>query len=686
MPLTKLTDKSTVELKGAQSSYTLKLPVPERWDIIRAQLHLSYVNSTALLPERSKLSIRFNNHVLAQVTLQPRSPEGTIDLNIPARLLLNKYNDLEFYVTQNYTLDCSDPGAPELWTNVELNDSHIEIEYALKQVPLRLSSVANMLFDPKMFGPNTVNVVLESRTPELMHLAAVAASGVALRFEYRPVQFTVSGELLKGSDNIVIGSAKFLSGIMAGSGASMPSAPLAVLHMPGDRAHALIYIGGDTYAVMLKNAQAFSTLSYPLPDAGYALVKDIVLPAVSQYQGKNVVAQTTSYTFKDLGLTTRTFRGINPGSAALAFRLPADAMVKENENTALSIHLVYSAGLRSDSALNMNLNGKFAGSIPLNDEKGSRYQGYSIQIPGSLLKAGYNTLSFDAVLSPLKSGECIYLKTDNLIITLYDDSEVKIPSMQHWIEMPSLSAFVTDGFPFTKWPDFRDTTVLLTDKTAETAASALNLIAMISQKSGVQPFGINFSYELDPGTENDIIVIGPLNTVPEKILQGSPLASALQNPWDGHLRNISDRGTTVKKETADRNVRIGTRTVIEEGRLLVSEFESPFESERSVLLVTANGGRSLLQGAFALWEPVVQSGFTQDMLLVDLGPADPKVYTQEAGKKYYTGNVRGVNKLNYFLHKYFRASVAVLIISIILLAWIIYSLLKRHKKKRLGNE
>lgn len=653
---------------------------------MRAQLHLSYVNSASLLPERSKLSVRLNDHVLAQVTLQPRSPEGAIDLNIPARLLLNKYNDLELNVTQNYTLECSDPGAPELWTNVELNDSYIEIEYALKQVPLRLSSVANMLFDPKMFGPNTVNVVLESRTPELMRLAAVAASGVALRFEYRPVQFTVSGELLKGSDNIVIGSPRFLSGIMAGSGASEPSAHLAILHMPGDREHALIYIGGDKYEAMLKNAQAFSTLSYPLPDAGYARIKDVVLPAVSQYQGKNVTSQNTSYTFKDLGLTTKTFHGINPGSIALTFRLPADAMVKENDNTALSIHLVYSAGLRSDSALNMYLNGKFAGSIPLNDEKGSRYQGYSIQIPGALLKAGYNNLSFNPVLSPLKSGECIYLQTDNLIVTLYDDSEVKIPTIQHWIEMPSLSAFMTDGFPFTKWPDWRDTTVLLTDKAAETAASALNLVSMISQKSGVQPFGINFSYELGAGIENDIVVIGPLNTVPEKILQGSPLSSALRYPWEGHLRNISDNDTTVKSDASDRTVRIGTRMVIEEGRLLLSEFESPFESERSVLLLTANSGRSLLQGAFVLWEPVVQSGFTQDMLLVDLGPADPKVYTQEAGKKYYTGKVRGINKLNYFMHKYFHASIAALIISIILLAWIIYALLKRYRKKRLGNE
>ncbi|MEW6602404.1 MAG: cellulose biosynthesis cyclic di-GMP-binding regulatory protein BcsB, partial [Nitrospirota bacterium] len=622
----------------------------------------------------------------AQVTLQPRSPEGTIDMNVPVRLLLNKYNDLELHVTQNYTNDCSDPTAPELWTNVELNDSYIELDYALKPVPLRLSSVADMLFDPKMFGPNIVNVTMENRSPELMRIAAIAVSGVALRFEYRPVRFTVSGGLISGVDNIVIGHAKFLTDIMGDSRTTLPDAPLSVLHMPGDREHALIYIGGDSYEVILKNAKAFSSLSYPLPDSASVLVKEVTIPQISQYHGDNIVAENTSYTFKDLGIMTRTFHGIQPGSTALTFRLPADALVRENENTVLSLHLVYSAGIRSDSSLNMVLNGEFAGSVPLNDEKGSRYQGYTIQIPGSLLKAGYNTLTFNPVLAPLKSGECIYLQTDNLVITLYDDSELKIPPVQHWIEMPSLAAFITDGFPFTKWPDWRDTTILLADRAAETAASALNLTAMISQKRGVQPFEIDFSYDLQARDDNDLIVMGPLHVLPGEILQGSPLESNLMYPWAGRLENTGSNEATAKKVSTDRSIGVGTEVVIGEDKLLISEFESPFRAEKSVMLVTAKGPGSLLRGMFALWEPAVQSAFSHDLLLVDLGAADPRVFSQEAGEKYYLGSVRGVNKFNYFLHKYFRGSVAVLIVCIILLAWIVYALLRRHKQKRLSNE
>lgn len=641
-----------------------------------ARLHVSYVNSAALLPKRSRLSVRLNKHVLAQITLQPRSPEGAADLKVPAKLLLHKYNDLEFYVTQNYTDDCSDLSAPELWTNIELDNSYIEMEYSLKNIPLRLSSIANMLFDPKMFGPNTVNLVLADQSPDLMRMAAVAASGVALRFEYRPVHFTLSGHLRSGYDNIVIGNPEFLSGILENTEISLPSAPLALLHMPDDKYHALIYIGGNSNSDMLKNAEVFSALSYPLPDAGYADIEDVVLPPVATYEGKDMVKQNTSYSFKDLGFSTITFQGIDTRSSNVTFRLSSDAMVKENENVVLSIHLAYSSGLRTDSALNMSLNGEFAGSIPLNDNKGSRYQGYRIQIPGSLLKSGYNTLSFNPVLSPIETGKCKYLQTDNLLVTLYEDSGIKIPSISHWIEMPSLSAFAMDGFPFTKWPDWRDTTVFLAEKEYETAAAALNLVSMISQKSGVQPFGINFSYGLTPEPAGEVIVMGPRRLIPETVKKASPFESAVQYAWNGSPKDAGSAG----------NIHVGTETVIEQNRLLVSEFESPFALERSVLLITANDGKGLLKGAFALWEPALQAQFTQDLLLIDLELPEPKAYAQQAAEKYYVGSIRGIDRLNYFLHTYFWLTVVVLLVSIVLLAWIIHALLKRHRAKRLADE
>lgn len=685
VPLTKLTAESTARLKGVNSSFTVKLPVPARWNISKATVHFAYVNSLALMPERSKLSVLLNKHVLGQVTLQPRSPEGSVDVKIPPGLLLNKYNDLEFAVSQNYTEHCSDPSAPELWTNIEFNESYIEIEYELKPVPARLSAIADLLFDPMMFGPNSVNLVLKEYSPKYMHLASLASSGVALRFQYRPVKFTVSQKLVKGSDNIVIGNEAFFTGLFDKKDRFTPSAPLAISQMPGDKGRAIIYVGGSSHEEMLKNARAFSALSYPLPDASFADVNSVELPEISLYQGRNMVDPDRTYSFKELGLYTRTFSGMDPATAEMTFRIPSDALIKENDSVILSLHLVYGASMRQDSVLNLALNGKFAGAIPFNDENGGRYQGYRIEIPGSLLSPGHNRLSFSPVLTPLKTGECLFIQTNNLAITLYEDSEISIPSMRHWIEMPSLSAVTQDGFPFTKSPDWKDTTVLLADKSAETAALAMNFIAMISQKSGVQPLGISFSYDMPEGSENDIVVAGPHGAIPEKVLNASPVGPVLQNPWAGHSKTGVEEDSE-QSDSTKRNARIASKVIIGEDRFAVTEFESPFKLGKSVLMLTAKRAEDLMKGASALWEPALQSKLVNDLVIVDLNSRHYKSYSQEASKKYYVGKIGHIKTLDYFLHKYFWGTIAVLLVSIVLLAWIIYALLKKFMQKRLGNE
>ena len=105
LPLTRLAPVQTTKLQGTFGSYWMKLPIPERWQVEKATLHFSYVNSTALIPRNSRLTIFLNNHPLAQVTLQPSSPVGDVAVSLPPRLLKPGYQEVEFNVIQHYTLD-----------------------------------------------------------------------------------------------------------------------------------------------------------------------------------------------------------------------------------------------------------------------------------------------------------------------------------------------------------------------------------------------------------------------------------------------------------------------------------------------------------------------------------------------------------------------------------------------------
>ena len=158
--LTDLVPFSTADLRGAKASLTVSIPVPERWRIHEATLHFAFVNSSSLLSQRSLLVTRLNDHVLAQVTLEPRSPEGEVDVGLPPKMLKPGYNRLEFTVAQNYTEECSNPEDPVLWTSIELDRSYLEISYSWENVPLSLASIADVLFDPKIPGDNEVHLVL----------------------------------------------------------------------------------------------------------------------------------------------------------------------------------------------------------------------------------------------------------------------------------------------------------------------------------------------------------------------------------------------------------------------------------------------------------------------------------------------------------------------------------------------
>jgi hypothetical protein len=716
IPLTKLSAVGTMDLKGSQSTYVLKVPIPDRWRIKGAVLHLSYVNSSALLPQRSKLVVRLDGHVLAQVTLQALSPRGEVDVALPTELLRPGYNDLEFFVSQSNAERCTDPVAPELWTTLELDKSHLALDYHWEKVPMALATVSDFLFDPKLVGLNVVHIALEDFSEDNLYLAALAASGVAIRFEYRPVHFTLSSELTEGVDNLVIGSREFVTKLFQDLSPSVTTALLGVSPLPTeveeyeggelirktvpDPTHAMICISGSNHEEVLRATQAFSLLSYPLPDARYAKVDGVSVPEVSRYSGKVLLTPGERYIFRDLGFSTATFQGLRPAHKDLAFRIPSDVLIKPNEYAVLSMHLAYGSEMRRDSVVNIILNGKFATAIPLDDEKGGRFQGYRVSLPSYLLKRGYNTVTFAPVLTPLETGECIFLQTENLRMTLYDDSWIEVPAMNHWIGMPEIAAFFQDGFPFAKWPDWRETTVVLMERGAQPATAAINLLTMICQKTGIQPFEIRFAYDMGKGVGRELLMVSSIAALPSSILQNSPIAPETPYPFFGELPRVKKAKSWWKKlekkvfpteqpylsEPEVISGRVHLTTKLGAGRLLLTEFQSPYDEVRTALLVSAETNEGLLRGALALWEPSVQAACREDLVIVELDGPDFKTYTQKVGKTYYVGKIGPFNRLDYLSHNYPLAFFGTLFFSLLVLAFILHRVLKRFRAKRVEHD
>ncbi len=364
------------------------------------------------------------------------------------------------------------------------------------------------------------------------------------------------------------------------------------------------------------------------------------------------------------------------------------------------MHLAYGSEMRQDSVVNINLNGNFVGAIPLDDKNGGRFQGYRITFPAYLLNRGHNTITFEPVLTPLETGECILLQTENLRATIYDDSWIELPPMNHWIAMPETALLFQDGFPFAKWPDWRETTLIVAEKNAETAAAAINFLAMICQKNGIQPFEAQFGHQVGRQAGKDLIVIGPISTLPEDLLRHSPVSPDTPHPFFGELSKVKTARSWWKRleerifhteesrfpEPQAVTARVKMKTALGAGRLLLTEFQSPYDNARTVLFVSAEKKKDLERGVLALWKPSVQSKCKDNLVIIESEGADFNVYTQRVGKTYHVGEIGPFSRLDYLSHNHPLPFFGGLLLCLIILAYILYRVLKRFKAKRIKHD
>jgi len=714
VPLNKLAQAGTARLEGIHSGYTVKVPVPERWTIREAVLRFSYVNSSALLPQNSRLVVELEGHPLGQVALDPLSTVGRVELPLPPSLLEPGYNDLHFSVSQHYTLECEDPSAPELWTVLELDKASLDLRASLDPVPLELSRMGDFLFDPKLFPVGEAHVVVESLDADFLRLASLAASGVALRFDYRPVHFTLSQRLRPGVDNVVVGLKGFCEKISGSSGPSLSGASLGIAPLPAasvpegrDPFHALVLVCGESLEDLRLASKTFAFLSFPFPDADSMEVRSLEMPETLPYAAPGTIAPGEKYTFEALGFSSATLRGMSPAPLRVDFRLPSDLLIKPNDYAHVSLHLAYGAGMRSDSVLNLFLNDRYVSSIPLDRSQGGTYEGYGIGIPTRLFRRGRNTFVLKAVLAPSSTGRCQFFQTENLVATLFRDSTLRFPPMDHWVDLPRLELLFEDGRPLASRPDGRDLLIYPTEKTEETAAAVLNLAGMISQKTGYPLFQADLSLEPpSKGTDKEILVVGPLSTVPAELVEEAPLrwgkegvvpyplpstlldkAEEGESGWTGWLERLRDRLLERFREkeparpraltaTSRQNVELSPR------RAMLMEFQSPFKTGRTVVLLGAQRSRGVFQGSLALWEPAVQSGCRGDLTLVDLTPPRYKTSSLELGPRYYVGEKTLFSGVNRYIFTYPWLFLLLLLLCFMIPAFGIYFSLKRRRRRK----
>lgn len=681
IPLYKLTPVSSIDLKCIQSEYRVSVPIADRMIVKGATLHLKYVNSSALLAERSQLAIKLNEKLIGQVKFNPALPEGVMNLEIPADLIENGYNEFTIHTVMHYADQCEQFCSPGLWTTIDFYNSSLDIDYDYKPVPLKLSDMPAFLFDPKIFPNGEIHMVTKNLTSEKVTLAGIVASGISRKFDYRKVLFSISSEIKPEADNVLIGSKDYVESFLSEKGINLTVEgpllkimPLSALNSSLKNHKALLIVSGKTTDEIKMSAETLAHMSLPYPGTDEMIIKEFKLPDITLYSGRHILTTDKEYTFKNLNFDTHTFSGFNPSAIDITFRLPTDFLIKPNQYAKMIINFTYGAGMRNDAVLNVMVNDKTVTVIHLKNPSGDNIKGYKIDMPTYLFKPGHNTIKFLAYLNPVAK-ECDVVRQDGFFLTLYNNSTLYFPSMPHFVEMPKMELFIIDGFPFTRWPDGYESMIYITKHNNELVASALNLIGLISQKNGYPLFGIKINMEKPDKWDGDMIVLGEVKSIPEDLLKAAPLKLTKQSVVPYPVVRGWENETTFA--ISEQLSSIGA----DEG--IVMEFESPYKSERSVFMITGASSREIQALSLAMLEPEVQGKIKGDITFINLAASPYRVKALSAGKNYFTGKTGKFFQIEYFFHRYSFTDYVFITLVILIISLSLYFILKRIRKKRM---
>jgi hypothetical protein len=723
--------RQQIRLRYTSDEFTLYVPVSARSRVKSALLHVQLTNSISLVKDRSQLAVRLNGRVLAQVPLNPAQPESSVDIRLPVALLKAGYNQLVFSVVQHYTLRCEDPSAPELWTEIDTVASTLTIDSELAPLQPRLSDLAK-LFDPKLGGDQGITILTATPAPmrdDQLQWGMLVAQGAALRLQYAPLSVRheiaahpatetrpgaasanfpgLKQDVLQTSDSALIGTKAELQPYLAKSILDgITGSFLGVYALDADPGRFVLVVSGNTAAEVAQAARSFAFLNFPYPDTPSMLVSAIEYAALPDYAGKNTLIEKGNYRFSQLDFKSATVRGFAASSLLneehiqnmeIEVVMPADLFAHEDRNLDLVLHFAYGAGLRRDSVLNILLNERFERAIALDQQGGAAYQTYQISVPLRSFQPGVNKIRFAPRMMPLITGECQAIQTENLQITLYEDSMLKMPYSAHFVAMPNLRLLVRTGFPYTVKTDGSATLVHVASNDSKTIAAAWMLIGKLAQRNGYPLHQLGISFALPGQDDKDLILVGITAKIDPKLLKGAPLefgafsripypvaAERTAQEWPRDWLEKLLPGTS-RQLAAGTEGDAGNKSVVvsQAGQLvshaLALQYPSPVAAGRTATALMAVNGDVLMDGMTELIKPAIWNDLQGNVVIWNKGAES--VSWQRSGGDYTVGKVGVTSRLEFYFSRYPWYWFGALIALTVLLAWITTVLLRRFRLK-----
>ncbi|RVT47138.1 UDP-forming cellulose synthase catalytic subunit [Rheinheimera sediminis] len=678
---------------NTSAGLTFTLRSDEFVRLARLKLKLSY--SDALLEDESFLDVILNGQLLKSIELTPFNAKALeVELPIEPAMILGA-NNLDFRLTGRTLQQCNNELSKDIWIRID-QSSEIVLSMQRLAVTTDLSRFPEPFFNPGAMNRVTLPIVVPSKaTPVTLTSGAIVASYIGSVAEYRSLSFPVVRNRLPPENAIV-----FVMPNETISGLSVPpikGPELRLIENPVNPVYKLLLVMGRT-PEELKVAATHLVMRTASLNGTYIKAEATQKLSREPYDAPRWTAIQRPVAFGELVDESRLVsKGLFHRPLELSFRASPDLFFWDREVIPLTVKYNFPEGQwlnEEKSSLDVSLNGRYLTSLPVNQTglwasftrklgRDIRQEEAQIEIPPYLLY-GENTLQLYHNFV-VKGDDCELNVPAEIAARVLPNSSLDLSSAKNFTVLPNLSFFVGVGFPFTRYADLGQTVVLLPEQPGnEEIETLFELAARMGNDTGFPALEMEVKTSLAMTknlADHDILAIANLKDLRESgLLDSSPFAihrdRLTLKPF-----NWFDRVLWFVQGDWDREAKSAARVLDSTQKLQgLFSFVSPVDSDRIVVLVTAESSAQLPVLVDSLNKPLVSSKVQGDMALVD---ATGQVRSNRVGEQIASGDMPWHMEVRWFFGQHVIFMVIGLALAAFTGAAILFPLLKHRAETRL---
>lgn len=689
-------------LRGANPNGSIEFGMRSDEVVSKALLNLTYTPSPSLQPVLSQLKVYLNEELMDVLPVTKEQLGKKVSAQIPIDpLYITDFNRVRLEFVGHYRDVCENPANSTVWLDVGRNSS-LDLTYQALNVRNDLSHFPVPFFDARDNRPLTLPVVFAA-TPDLQQqqAAGIVASWFGSRAGWRGQTFPVSYNTLPDKNAIVFATNDKRPDFLRDHPA-VKAPTIEMINHPNDPYVKLLVIMGRDDKDLLMAAKGIAQGNILF--RGDSVVVDDVKPLLARvpYDAPNWVRTDRAVTFGELKTYEQQLQstGLEPASINVALNLTPDLYLLRSNGIDMDLKYRFTMpAVKDSSRMDISLNDQFLQSFNLNSTQEVSslllrlpvLQGLvdgknEVTIPALRLGA-MNQLRFDfQYMNPMPGGSidnCITFQPVQNHVVIGDDSTIDFSNYYHFLAMPDLRAFANAGFPFSRMADLSDTTVVMPKTpTVEQVTTLLNTVGEMGAQTGFPAMNVTLADESSDiqGKDTDLLLIG---SIPEKLKNDKQidlLVEATKSWVKTPLRH--HELPSIYLDENERKPNVQTDVTSSGPMAAIVGFQSPYNDQRSVVALLADSprGYELLNGALN------DSGKRAAMFGSVSVIRESGVNSLRVGDVYYVGHLPWFERLWFALSNHPILLALFAAISIVLLAWVLWRLLRIISRRRLDPE